>query len=243
MKVRPRLFLKMVNYRPRLNHRRPTRPKFDSYKKVTYSSSMPLDKAHYPIFLYLFHFTSLRLGFCSVLPKNNLGNVACDISWDKHPVFFFIANINSFPNDKFYTLLKYNSLQTTILSLMKVTENYVTSNSGFSHNILLRGSQWPPSYEIKKANNKFWESFRKTWGSKPSKFKATKGSWKTLAISPFPAVFSKDLYCKTRKNKGLFGKGLVREVPFHHNITQISSEKETDTFNYYMYLELRLIRT
>ena len=28
------------------------------------------------------------------------------------------------------------------------------------------------------------------------------------AISPFPTVFSKDLNCKTRINKGLFGKGL-----------------------------------
>ena len=28
------------------------------------------------------------------------------------------------------------------------------------------------------------------------------------AISPFPTVFSKDLYLQTRKNQGLFGKGL-----------------------------------
>ena len=39
---------------------------------------------------------------------------------------------------------------------------------------------WPPSYELKKVNNKFWGSFKKIWGSKPSKFKETRGSWKTL---------------------------------------------------------------
>ena len=30
-----------------------------------------------------------------------------------------------------------------------------------------------------------------------------------LAISPFPTVFSKRLMLQTRKNKGLFGKGLI----------------------------------
>ena len=29
-------------------------------------------------------------------------------------------------------------------------------------------------------------------------------------ISPFPTVFSKNLYC-TRKNQGLFGKGLINK--------------------------------
>ena len=29
-------------------------------------------------------------------------------------------------------------------------------------------------------------------------------------ISPFPTVFSKDLYCRQAKNKGLFGKGLMQ---------------------------------
>ena len=29
------------------------------------------------------------------------------------------------------------------------------------------------------------------------------------AISPFPTVFSKDLYCRHVKNQGLFGKGLI----------------------------------
>ena len=31
------------------------------------------------------------------------------------------------------------------------------------------------------------------------------------AISPFPVVFSKDLYCRHVKNQGLFGKGLRRK--------------------------------
>ena len=39
-----------------------------------------------------------------------------------------------------------------------------------------------PTYELKKVNNKFLGSFRKIWGSKPSKFKETRGSWKTLNI-------------------------------------------------------------
>ena len=36
-------------------------------------------------------------------------------------------------------------------------------------------------------NNKFWESFRKIWRSKPSKFEEKRGSWKTpiLTVSWF----------------------------------------------------------
>ena len=33
------------------------------------------------------------------------------------------------------------------------------------------GVTMTPSYELKKVNNKVWGSFRKIWGSKPSKFK------------------------------------------------------------------------
>ena len=36
------------------------------------------------------------------------------------------------------------------------------------------------------------------------------------AISPFPTVFSKDLYCRQRKNQGLFGKGLKHNCAGHN---------------------------
>ena len=38
--------------------------------------------------------------------------------------------------------------------------------SGLSLTVLLRGSQWSPSYELKETKNKFCRSFRKVCGSK-----------------------------------------------------------------------------
>ena len=43
-----------------------------------------------------------------------------------------------------------------------------------------------PLYELKKVSNKFLGSFKKkNWGSKPLKFKETRGSWKTLTSLKF----------------------------------------------------------
>ena len=70
-----------------------------------------------------------------------------------------------------------------VTSIFSFSYNIFKRPPGVSLSFLLRGSQWPPSYELKKVNNKFWGSFRKIWGSKPSKFKGTMGSWKTLGLS------------------------------------------------------------
>ena len=46
-------------------------------------------------------------------------------------------------------------------------------------------------------------------------------------ISPFPTVFSKDLYHRQRKNQGLFGKGLREKLVHNENIHQVPFSDDT----------------
>ena len=45
------------------------------------------------------------------------------------------------------------------------------------------------------------------------------------AIPPFPAVFSKDLYCRHVKNQGLFGKGLNVNTINQLSLNDLEEEK------------------
>ena len=96
------------------------------------------------------------------------------------------SKLKEFADDNFKFVENDRKYSKRVENTVGKGELLVTSNFSFSHRVFKRlvlqtgKSQGLFGKGLKKVNNKFLGSSRKIWESKPSKFKETRGSWKTL---------------------------------------------------------------